>query len=154
GDTWLELRVGVRAAVCGQLGSDYPSQSEADLALAGILATYCGGDEQQIDRLFRKSGLYRDKWDEHRGARTYGHKTIAKALEGNSEHTDHDPLNHRDHGDTAQTLAKFNEKFAVVRTGNNLRILEEHSDSSGRVERISLFKQNDFALAVKNWRIE
>jgi putative DNA primase/helicase len=42
--------------------SGYASPSEADLALASILAFWCGGDIKQMDRLFRKSGLMRDKW--------------------------------------------------------------------------------------------
>lgn len=56
--------------------SSYSSQSEADLALVSILAFYCEKDEKQIDRLFRKSKLYRDKWDENRGHDTYGNLTI------------------------------------------------------------------------------
>lgn len=39
------------------------SQSEADQALCAILAFWCGGDTEQMDRLFRKSKLYRDKWE-------------------------------------------------------------------------------------------
>lgn len=46
----------------------YPSHSEADAALASMLAFWCGGDAGQIDRLFRQSGLMREKWDELRGA--------------------------------------------------------------------------------------
>jgi putative DNA primase/helicase len=59
----------------------YPSQSEADQALTNILAFWTK-DPTQIDRLFRQSGLYRDKWDDrHAGdGRTYGQMTIAKAL--------------------------------------------------------------------------
>lgn len=41
----------------------YPSQSEADAALCSILAYWCDRDIDQIDRLFRQSGLYREKWD-------------------------------------------------------------------------------------------
>ena len=33
------------------------SASEADMALAKILAFWCGGDTVQMDRLFRRSGL-------------------------------------------------------------------------------------------------
>jgi len=58
---------------------DYPSQSEADLSLCSLLA-FWDRDEGRIDRLFRQSGLFRDKWDEYRGASTYGFQTIAKAL--------------------------------------------------------------------------
>jgi hypothetical protein len=46
-----------------------------------MLAFWCGPDEERIDRLFRKSKLYRDKWEERRGDRIYGEQTIAKAIE-------------------------------------------------------------------------
>ena len=65
--------------------ADYPSQSEADLALVSILAFYCGGDREQIDRLVRRSRLVRDKWDKLHGADTYGNLTISKALSGMKE---------------------------------------------------------------------
>lgn len=62
--------------------SSHPSLSEADLALCISLAWWSGGDETRIDRLFRQSGLMRDKWDaRHSGdGATYGAMTIAKAL--------------------------------------------------------------------------
>jgi primase-polymerase (primpol)-like protein len=62
--------------------SGYDSQSEADLALSSHLAFYCGNDPARIDRLFRESGLYREKWDEKHfsDGRTYGEATIQKAL--------------------------------------------------------------------------
>lgn len=41
-------------------GLGYPSQSEADQALMNKLAFYCGKDEAQMERLFRRSGLYRE----------------------------------------------------------------------------------------------
>lgn len=47
----------------GKWQGDYPSQSEADMALCAILAYWTGNDAGRIDRLFRDSGLYRDKWD-------------------------------------------------------------------------------------------
>ncbi len=62
----------------GMLGNK--SASEADLALCAMLAFWTGKDTARIDRLFRGSALYRDKWDERRGAATYGERTIAKAL--------------------------------------------------------------------------
>lgn len=62
--------------------SDYPSQSEADLALCSTLVFFSGGSPEQMDRLFRRSGLYRDKWDERHGADTYGNLTIQKAISG------------------------------------------------------------------------
>jgi putative DNA primase/helicase len=63
--------------------SDYSSQSEADLALCGLLRRSCGGDRTQTDRIFRRSALYRSKWDEWHGAQKYGDMTISKACEGN-----------------------------------------------------------------------
>jgi len=41
--------------------SGYSSQSEADQALCSILAFHAKGDTQQVDRLFRQSGLMRSK---------------------------------------------------------------------------------------------
>jgi putative DNA primase/helicase len=60
----------------------YSSQSSADLALANMLAFYSESDAEQVDRLFRQSGLFRHKWDEPRSSdgRTYGENTISKAL--------------------------------------------------------------------------
>ena len=40
----------------------YGSQSEADLALCGVLAFWTGRDAGRVDRLFRASGLMRGKW--------------------------------------------------------------------------------------------
>jgi hypothetical protein len=67
--------------------SDHASRSEADLALCSRLAFWTGGDPGRVDELFRRSGLYRPKWDErHYGdGRTYGQATVEKALEGATE---------------------------------------------------------------------
>jgi putative DNA primase/helicase len=65
--------------------SNYPSQSEADLALCSILAFWTGNNPSQIDGIFRQSGLMRDKWDEKHGLGTYGEITINKAIEGTPE---------------------------------------------------------------------
>jgi hypothetical protein len=57
-------------------------ESAGDQALVNMLAFWTGKDEARIDRLFRQSGRYRDKWDErhHSDGRTYGQGTIAKAM--------------------------------------------------------------------------
>lgn len=60
--------------------SGYPSASEADLALCNILAYQSGGNVGTVDRLFKRSGLYRPKWDERHGRFTYGERTIQKAV--------------------------------------------------------------------------
>lgn len=59
----------------------YDSQSEADMALANDLAFWTARDPQKMDDIFRKSNLYRDKWDEQRGDYTYGDMTITRAIE-------------------------------------------------------------------------
>lgn len=61
-------------------GLNYPSQSEADASFCSLLAFWCGKRGEQIDRIFRNSGLMRSKWDEKRGALTYGEKTINEAI--------------------------------------------------------------------------
>ena len=59
---------------------DYDSQSEADLAMANILAFWTAKDFGQMDRIFRDSSLMREKWDEKRGKTTYGQSTLNKAI--------------------------------------------------------------------------
>jgi len=65
----------------------YPSQSEADMALCSLLAFWTGGDAPQMDRLFRDSGLMREKWDEVHFAdgATYGERTIERAIAGTDD---------------------------------------------------------------------
>ena len=59
--------------------SAYPSHSNADFALCSILAWWTQ-DCSQIDRIYRNSGLYREKWDSMRGSQTYGEKLIQDAM--------------------------------------------------------------------------
>jgi primase-polymerase (primpol)-like protein len=70
----------------------YDSQSEADMALCCLLAFWTGGDQTQIDHLFRQSGLHREKWDEvhYADGSTYGEKTIERAIATTSEFYDPD----------------------------------------------------------------
>ncbi len=64
----------------GDLG-DHPTQSEADFELCCILAFWTGGDLEQMDRLFRKSKLMRDKWDREDYRRT----TFENCMAGRTE---------------------------------------------------------------------
>ena len=65
---------------------DYESSSEADLALAGILAFWCGpGHEEQVERLMRRSELVRPKWDTPRKDSTYLRITIDEAYRGRAD---------------------------------------------------------------------
>lgn len=56
--------------------------SAADIALCNFLAIYTKCNKEQIDRIFRKSGLMRDKWDvvHHSNGETYGSETINRSI--------------------------------------------------------------------------
>ncbi len=67
----------------GQWEGKFGSQSEADLSLCCSLAFWTGKNKEQMDRLFRTSKLYREKWDKvhHADGATYGEETLAQAIE-------------------------------------------------------------------------
>ncbi len=59
--------------------SNYPSHSNADFAFIRLLVFWTQ-DRNQLDSIFRSSGLYREKWDKKIGDSTYGEITIDNAL--------------------------------------------------------------------------
>ncbi|MGA3207540.1 MAG: phage/plasmid primase, P4 family [Syntrophales bacterium] len=67
--------------------TDYPSQSEADLALCSHLAFWLNNDPALIDAAFRSSGLFREKWNRKHfsDGQTYGQATIVRAIESTGE---------------------------------------------------------------------
>lgn len=73
-----------RSLMAGNTVEYSGDQSKADLALCNILAFYTK-DAAQIDRIFRSSGLMREKWDRKTGASTYGAMTVQAALSTVSE---------------------------------------------------------------------
>lgn len=73
-----------KALYNGQWEELYDSQSDADMALVSMLAFWCGNVEEQIDHIFRESGLMCEKWDRHTGDSTYGQITIRNAVSSNS----------------------------------------------------------------------
>lgn len=67
----------------GDLSTSGGDHSAADLSLCNHLIYWTDGDAGLTDRLFRRSGLMREKWDRpmsSRSDRTYGQQTIEKAL--------------------------------------------------------------------------
>ena len=70
----------------GEWKDDHESQSHADIAFCGLLAFWTGCDKERMDSLFRRSGLFRPKWDEKHFANgeTYGEHTIGVAVENNA----------------------------------------------------------------------
>ena len=65
----------------GDISEYHGDDSAADQALCARLAFYLNGDPALIDEAFRNSKLYRPKWDERRGALTYGEMTVSKAVD-------------------------------------------------------------------------
>lgn len=59
----------------------HPSASEATAALLNHLVFWCGRDQERIDRLFRQSGLMREKWDRPQSGSTWGVIEIQKAID-------------------------------------------------------------------------
>jgi primase-polymerase (primpol)-like protein len=57
--------------------SSYQSHSDADEALLMMLAFWTNRDPTAMDRLFRESGLYRDKWERE----DYRERSIQKACD-------------------------------------------------------------------------
>ena len=81
--------------------SGYKSRSEADIALCNMLAFWTNRDADRIDRLFRQSGLMREKWDRRQSGSTYGAITIQNAIV--SCYSGYDPQAHQHRaGETAR----------------------------------------------------
>ncbi len=75
----------IRALMAGDTSAQGGDHSAADMALCSHLAFWCAGDADRMDRIFRMSGLMREKWDSPRGESTYGRQTIERAVAGTSE---------------------------------------------------------------------
>lgn len=65
----------------GRWDGDYASQSEAEQALCNLLAFWTGKDRDRIDRLFRQSGLMREKWERQ----DYRERTIRAACDSTTQ---------------------------------------------------------------------
>ena len=107
----------------------YNSQSDADIALCNHLAFWTQRNEEQIDRIFRSSGLMRGKWDEMRGSCTYGEKTIARAIADCVEVYEPQPAA----DDTKIAVAVFNNKDSKK---ENTKKKHYDQNDSGNAERM------------------
>jgi NrS-1 polymerase HBD domain/AAA domain len=97
---------------------DYPSASEADQALISRLAFYTQ-DEEQLDRLYRQSGLCRQKWLDRPD---YRRRTITRAL-----------------SNLRETYTPSDDGARMV-VGNNSRILSATLRDEVAAERIIRFR--------------
>jgi len=101
-----------RGDTSGHNGDD----SSADLALLNHLAFWTGCDAARMDRLFRQSGLMRDKWDSKRPGGTWGSNLIALAIKDCSQ--TYDPKRRRDDddkGDGASSAPKVDPIATINR---------------------------------------
>ena len=102
----------------------YPSQSEADMAFAAMLAFWCGCDFEQMNRIFESSGLYREKWDRAQSGSTYGAITLENAIKRCTE--------------TYCPTASAAEDFAVLDDGKDyVNLISDISDGAAAMLRLS-----------------
>jgi len=121
----------IRALWDGDTSAYGGDDSSADLALCNYLAWWTNCDPVRTDRLFRRSRLLRDKWDERRGNTTYGEMTIAKAINGcDGGYTGPRPSANRtgEHADATQPAPQPEEQPHLTDRGNAMRLAREHGE--------------------------
>lgn len=72
---WPQVQLLMDGDITGYNSDD----SAADIALCNHLAFFTRKDPVLMDTIFRRSALYRAKWDEKHGSQTYGEITIGRA---------------------------------------------------------------------------
>ena len=106
------------------------SHSDADMALASILAFWSNGDVEQMDRLFRESGLMRDKWDELRGDCTYGEITLTKAIANSTVFYAPVTVYCEGNIDLTELQPESNEKYRWTDNGNGRLFADVFKDKA------------------------
>lgn len=138
----------------GDLSSHGNDHSAADMAFCSMLAFWCNSDRAQMDRIFRSSGLMRPKWDEKRGADTYGNITLDNAIRRATNgfvnlvnntptytcYTQNAPKTHQNdeeieefmnidsNGDPIFRIKKIFHRYPLTDTGNALRFYDYFGD--------------------------
>ena len=109
----------------------YPSQSEADLALANDLAFWTGRDYSKMDEIFRQSSLMRSKYDEKHGKTTYGAGLLNKAINDTDHiyHPEREPLKYKlNFGHKKDGKPKDFPPHSWDDTGNAQRLVDRFGD--------------------------
>lgn len=121
----------VTRLLAGDMDDHGGDHSAADFALLGEIA-YFTRDPDQIDRLFRQSGLMRPKWEEMRGRETYGAGTIRRALKAQPRGFDDDQRRK-----ASDKQAGAAQAVALKAKGADLLLggLEGLTDAKGRLRR-------------------
>ena len=120
----------------GNIGEHNGDTSAADMALCCMLAFWTDKDPIRIDRLFRESGLMRDKWDENRGSETYGQITINAAI-GVTKETYADYVNKRGGKRSLRRSASLDgpdtphgpDNEPMNDLGNSRRLVKKHGET-------------------------
>ena len=107
----------------GQWEGLYESQSQADLSFCSLLAFWTCKNEEQIDRIFRSSKLYRTKWDEKRGNTTYAKMTISKAI-ANCKDTYKQSYNNSQVFNPLTGEVSNKKEYDLNDTGNAIRFID------------------------------
>ena len=112
----------------------YNSRSEADMALCNWLAWWTNKDAGRMDRLFRSSGLMRDKWDRRQSGSTYGAITIQNAIASCSG--GYDPQTH---------FKRKAEKITADTINGPVELADLHPDNNPRYAWSDIGNGNLFA---------
>ena len=155
----------------GDLSMNGGDHSSADMSFCCMLAFWCNGDEEQMDRIFRNSGLMREKWDKYRGQRTYGEITIDSACKQTPEgyvkqeivkstirnKTSKDPVKNVKHqlsemnidenGEPIFKVKKIFKNYSYSDTGN----AERFYDYFGELFRYNVTDKSFFFWTGKTW---
>ena len=104
-------------------------ESRADMALCSMLAFWCQRDTDRMDRLFRQSGLMRDKWDRRQAGTTYGAITLQKAADECTEI--YSPMQSSDFSITIEHHQEVVRCYTLDDTGNALRMADMYKNAVG-----------------------
>lgn len=118
----------IRALLDGDTSGHGDDDSGADIALCNHLAFWTAGDAVQMDRIFRSSGLMRDKWDEQHGSTTYGQRTIDRAIADATEF--YVPSIQRAGGKAVKSKARSIDCWVVDKKGKLWKVPEQGNPRS------------------------
>lgn len=135
----------------------YTSHSEADMALANILAFWCAKDYSQMDSIFRQSNLYRDKWDEKRKNSTYGEQTLFKAI--NEVNNIYTPKQEKEENPLRYALshifdAEKEDKEYPIRSYDDTGNADRFIDRYGHLYKHSYITNKFYIYDGQKWKVD
>lgn len=135
----------------------YTSHSEADMALANILAFWCAKDYSQMDSIFRQSNLYRDKWDEKRKNSTYGEQTLFKAI--NEVNNIYTPKQEKEENPLRYALSHFfdaekKDKEYPIRSYDDTGNADRFIDRYGHLYKHSYIANKFYIYDGQKWKVD